>query len=184
MSESDLGVVVKPKVHVARTAVTCVAVAASAYVELVYICSAHGDGAHLSRPVSPQVAYSASHSTRPSLLIISSSISPSSPRSLSRRSASHPPHAPCSRLFRPSGMSGQYLLAPLCGEWIDRFGPWSTSLSASAAFASGWGWFAYELSRTTYIGPEHPAWPFRRLVAAFFLCGLATASSYVPSPLE
>ena len=76
-------------------------------------------------------------------------------------------------------MSGQYLLSPLCGELIDRFGPWATSLSASVFFASGWGWFAFEIHRTTYIGPDSPAWPFRRLVIACFLCGVATASSYV-----
>ena len=84
-----------------------------------------------------------------------------------------------SRLFRRSGMSGQYVLAPFCGHWIDRFGPWTTSLSASILFASGWGWFAYEIHGTTYVGPDSPTWPFWRLVVACFLCGLATASSYV-----
>ena len=85
----------------------------------------------------------------------------------------------CSRLFLHSGMSGQYVLAPLCGQWVDKFGPWATSLSASILFASGWGWFAYEIHGTSYIGPDSPAWPCRRLVVACFLCGLATASSYV-----
>lgn len=171
--------IVKPKVQVARTAVTCVAIAASAYVETRAIGRKHDS--HVSHqslrgwytmfptlctePRCPSQAQSAS------AFHCRSCVSPLHPSSYLQYVTSHP--------FPPSAMSGQYLLAPLCGEWIDRYGPWATSLSASVLFASGWGWFAFEIHGTTFVGPESPAWPFRRLVVASFLCGLATASSYV-----
>jgi hypothetical protein len=73
MSELQIA---KPKVHVARTAVTCVAIAASAYV--VETTSPHREhDSHMFCPVSPRVVYSASRCMHPSLQTTSSSISPS-----------------------------------------------------------------------------------------------------------
>jgi len=169
----------KPRVHVARTVATCVALAASAYVEThnlrrarrprrSHLPSSLSAGGILCFPLYASNLAAHLKLNQPQLSTVALALVRFPPTTYAVTHASS-----------VSGMSGQYLLAPLCGQWVDRFGPWTTSLSASILFASGWGWFAYEIHRTTYVGPESPEWPFRRLVVACFLCGVATASSYV-----
>ncbi|KAI0050909.1 MFS general substrate transporter [Auriscalpium vulgare] len=77
-----------------------------------------------------------------------------------------------------SGMMGQYPFSAFAGKVIDRHGPWATSLVASALFSTGFGLFAWEISKT----PDDIAAPsqssFRHLTLCFFMAGLGTVFSY------
>ncbi|CAG7845890.1 SubName: Full=Related to carboxyl methyl transferase {ECO:0000313/EMBL:CCA77941.1} [Serendipita indica DSM 11827] len=76
-----------------------------------------------------------------------------------------------------AGMSAQYPLAAVMGSLLDTYGTWLTSLIAGILFSSGFGSFAYQLSKAGRLPPGSANSPFRILVACFFLCGVGTAAS-------
>ncbi|KZT11258.1 MFS general substrate transporter [Laetiporus sulphureus 93-53] len=75
-----------------------------------------------------------------------------------------------------AAMIGQYASAAPVGKVLDRFGPWSCSLLASLMFASGYGLFALDYTRSPET-PE-PSSAFPHLVVYFALLGLGTVFSY------
>ncbi|KAG8812604.1 putative monocarboxylate transporter mch1, partial [Serendipita sp. 400] len=74
-------------------------------------------------------------------------------------------------------MSAQYPLAAVVGTLLDTYGTWLTAALAGLFFASGFGGFAYQISRAGKFGPTSNEAVFRNLVSLFFLCGVGTASS-------
>lgn len=74
-------------------------------------------------------------------------------------------------------MIGQYPLAPVVGEVIDRYGPRICSLAAGIFFVLSFGGFASQLSLAT-DGADHTSLSsFRILVVCSLLAGFGTVSS-------
>jgi len=79
-----------------------------------------------------------------------------------------------------AGMVGQYPLASIVGNCIDKYGPWACSLVSSVLFFFGFGLFSWEIANTP-VDITHPSLTsFRRLTVFFFMAGLGTVFSYVP----
>jgi len=80
-----------------------------------------------------------------------------------------------------AGMVGQYPLASIVGNCIDKYGPWACSLVSSVLFFFGFGLFSWEIANTP-VDITHPSLTsFRRLTVFFFMAGLGTVFSYFSS---
>ncbi|KAK2467003.1 hypothetical protein APHAL10511_001261 [Amanita phalloides] len=76
-----------------------------------------------------------------------------------------------------AGMVGQYPLAPVVGDTVDRHGPWVCSLLAAIFYVLSFGGFASQLSLAD--GTNHALLsPFRNLVFCSLLTGFGTVFSY------
>lgn len=75
-------------------------------------------------------------------------------------------------------MVGQYPFAALVGKVLDTRGARTCSLIAAAAFALGFGLFAYEIADAQEVPvDEDNRHVFRRMVVYFGLVGLGTVFS-------
>lgn len=78
-------------------------------------------------------------------------------------------------------MIGQYPFAALVGKAIDRYGPWLCSLASSLLFSTGFGLFAFEITKTPNDITSPSQSSFERLALFFFMAGLGTVASYFSS---